>query len=347
LSQLLLRKLIDETALDTMPTTSKYKIHTRRLLEWLSNHGTAISLMGTAADDGGAAKPLDVQRMELLRRVFSELAGDPFWRIFQSLMLTSPEALLAKEHLPLLEAQLRAVESFDAVQPRTARDLLDGKTLHDAFYLRDRVVGIALKCSRRAYNQLHLDHDYVSEARAKRAMLRAVVMAPEIRAYWKEKCIASDDVRVLLPALPRNADARTAARAVKMLKRSMLRAIERQVALRYAGETWDELVTVEPVLAALERHRCFGRETGETVELGVYLANALVDRPTDVWAWLERSFARSDAFASRLLPELHALTGSGQDIEEDGRTLDELTYRLGLNPEATRDFTRVLDATRS
>ena len=116
LSQLLLQQLIGETALDSLPATSKYKLHPRRLQEWLGRHGMAIGLLGDIAPP----KPLDAQRMAALRRVFPELTGDPFWRIFQSILLTSPEAVAAKANLPLIAAQLRAVESFDAENPRSA-----------------------------------------------------------------------------------------------------------------------------------------------------------------------------------------------------------------------------------
>jgi tRNA nucleotidyltransferase/poly(A) polymerase len=346
LSQILLRNMINETALDTLPATSKYRIHPRRLLEWLGKHGIAIGLLGDMANEEGEAKSLDAQRMALLRYVFPELTGDPFWRILQSLMLTSPEALLAKERLPMLAAQLRVVESFDASHPRPARDLLDGKILHDVFYLRGRVIKIALERSERAYNQLLWEHGYVSDARAKRALLRAAVTASQVRAFWRATCITSDDVHALLPAVPRSAGTRAAVRGAEMLKRSMLRAIERQVVLCYTGATWGELVAEEPVLAALEEHRSFGRETGEIEELGAYLASALVGRPAAVLAWLERSFTQPDSFASRMLPELRVLIASEQGFRQDDRSLDELTYRLGLNSEAKLELARVLEATK-
>ena len=131
-----------------------------------------------------------------------------------------------------------------------------------------------------------------------------------------------------------------------MLKRSMLRAIERQVALHYTGTTWDELVTEEPVLAELELRRSYGRQAGETEELGAYLVNALADKPAVVLAWLERSFARPDSFASRMLPELRVLIGSEKPIREDDTSFTQLTYRLGLNSEDRLHFAAVLEVTR-
>ena len=257
LSQLLLQQLITETALDTLPATSKYKLHPRRLQEWLGRHGMAIGLLG----DSAPPKPLDAQRMASLRWVFPELTGDPFWRIFQSVMLTSPEAVTAKAHLPLIAAQLQAVEIFDAQHPRTARDLLEARVLQEVFYLRDRAIKVALERSEAAYRQLHLDHGFVSDAKARRAMLCAVVTASEIRTFWRERTIAAEDVRALLPALSEGAGSpHTGGRAAEMLKRSMLRVIERQVALRYTGETWDEVISEEPVLAALNARRSVGRD---------------------------------------------------------------------------------------
>lgn len=307
-SRVLLQRVVNEMALDTLPSGSKYKVHPRRLQDWLSRHGMAIGLMGDIADADGSVKLLDARRIALLRRVFPEMTSDPFWRIFRSLMLTSPEALLAKERLPLLEAQLHAVESFDTAHPATARDLLDAKMLHDIFYLRDRAIKVALERSEIAYNQLHLDHGYVSGEKAKRVMMQAVVTASDTRAYWREKAITEDDVRALVPKQPDDAGAYAAARAEEMLKRSMLRAIEQQVALRYTGQTWDEIVATEPTLAMFEQRRSTGREIEE---LGVYVVNALADRPAAVLAWLERSFARPDSFASRLLLELRVLSDGG------------------------------------
>ncbi len=316
LSQLLLQQLIGETALDTLPAASPYKIHPRRLLDWLDKHGIAIGLLGDVAGDGGAARPLAAGRIALLRRVFPELTGDPFWRILQSLMLTSPEALLAKERLPLLAAQLRAVESYDAAHPRPARDLLDAKMLQEVFYLRDRVIRVALERSESTYRQLHLDHGYVSEARAKRAMLRAIVTASEIRAFWRERLMTREDLRVLLPDLPEGENARAAGRAVALLQRSVLRAIEQQVALRYTGETWDEVSAEEPALAALAERRACGWESGEIRDLGDYLADALAARPAAVQDWLARSFARPESFASRLLPELRTSIDPEQGADD-------------------------------
>ena len=346
LSQLLIKRMVKEVALDSLPATDKCKIHPGRLLGWLGNHGVAISLLGDMAGDGGAAKPLDAKRMALLRQVFPELTGDPFWRILQSLMLTSPEAVLAKDHLPLLAAQLRGMESFDATHRRPARHVLDGKTLHDVFFLHGRAIKVALERSKRAYRQLHLDHGYVSEARAKRTMLGAVVTASEVRAFWREKGIAPDDIRALVGALPRDAGRRAAARAAEMLKRSMLRAIEREVALRYTGSTWDELAAQEPVLAALEQSRSPGRETGETQELGAYLVSALAERPAAVLAWLERGFAQPESFAARMLPELRALAGSEQGGWEDEGSLDRVWYRLGMDSKEGAGFARVLEGVR-
>ena len=131
----------------------------------------------------------------------------------------------------------------------------------------------------------------MSDATAKRVMLRAVLTTAEIRIFWRERTITADDVRAVLPLLPETAGTASAGRAVAMLKRSMLRVIERQVALRYTGETWDEVVAEEPSLAALNARRTFGRERGEFKEFGAYLADAFAARPDAVRDWLTRSFA--------------------------------------------------------
>jgi hypothetical protein len=126
----------------------------------------------------------------------------------------------------------------------------------------------------------------------------------------------------------------------------MLRAIEREVALRYTGSTWDELAAQEPVLAALEQSRTSGRETGETQELATYLVSALAERPAAVLAWLERGFARPESFAARVLPELRGLAGSERGDWEDSGSLEQLCYRLGMDSKEGADFTRVLEAAR-
>ena len=270
----------------------------------------AISLVGDAA----AAKPLDARRMAKMRYLFPELSGDPFWRICQSVMMTSPEAVAAKENVPLITAQLRAIEAFDAEHPRAMRDLLNATVRQKSLYLRDRTIKVVLEHCERAYKQLHLDHGFVSDARTKRTLLGVVVTNATVRAFWRERVIAAEDIQALLPPTIRKTLEvhKQVLTFEEMLKRAMVHAIERQVALQYTGETWDEVVAEEPVLAALHERRAFGREVGETAELGDLFANALAARPSTVVDWLERSYLQTDSFASRMLPEFRtSSTGTG------------------------------------
>lgn len=332
---MLLQQLINETALDSLPATSKYKLHPRRLQEWLGKHGMAISLLG----DSAVTKPLDARRMAQMRHLFPELSEDPFWRICQSVMMTSPEAVAAKENVPLIAAQLRAIEAFDTEHPRTMRDLLNATVLQRVFYLRDRTIKIVIEHCERAYRQLHLDYGFVSDALAKRTLLRAVVTAPEVRAFWRERMFADEDVQALLPMSTENAgSAPVGTRVEEMLKRAMMRALERQVALQYTGQTWDEVVAGEPALAALHERRAFGREAGETLDLGAYFADALAARPSDLLDWLERSYAQPDSFASRILPEFCTSSTDDHGTSDHGEPLDVLAYRLGLDKMSAMDL---------
>ncbi|MCA9391981.1 HD domain-containing protein [candidate division WWE3 bacterium] len=306
LGKMQLEGLMSESALYSMESGHKLRVHPEVIADMFNRYPEAISLLSVDHQDKlGEALNNDPRLVSQIHRTFPGLSRDPLWRVLQSDMLTTKHADVARTQLARLGEQISQVEKLIEGAPMMRKELFDGGALVAIFHLPPgRVVGeIEQMVTENAYYKAIAAEGYQTDQEVKRELFAYIVNLPEVREIWGREYVNPETINLFRQE--EDADD-------EVIRRDILHALENATAASYLGESLLQAAEFSTNVQTLHERQA------ARVGFVSRFSQALSQRPQEVLSWLEQEFNEDGKKNKRklgalLFPEVAMLRGCEQD----------------------------------